>query len=691
VPLDDALRYAAERNGVQQDFWDIFGHRHFTEPETNRAILTALALDCTSEDSLRSSLAAREAAEQARSLPPVLVVSENEPLGLPGNLDLEIVTEQGERHSLRIENGVANPALKLPLGYHEARSAGCAMRLIVTPDCAHLPASGKHAGLGVTLYGLRSGRNWGCGDFRDLQDLVDWAAAILHVDFIALNPLHAIHNRRPYNTSPYLPNSIFYRNFLYLDVEGVQGYDRIRQQFEDEATRAATIELRASPVVEYEQVAALKRRALNVIFEAEPPGSDCGKWIAGEGDLLRLYAVYCALDEYLHAENPGLWVWPDWPEEYRDPDSAAVRLFAAEHEREILFHGWLQWNVDLQLARVQQRARDAGMSIGLYHDLALATDRCGSDLWAHRKFYVAGCRVGSPPDDFSPTGQDWSFPPPDSRQHRADGYRLYAESIRKSLRQGGALRIDHVMRLFRLYWIPSGHDAAHGAYVRDRGEDLVRILALESVRAGAVIVGEDLGTVEPEVRETLARFGILSYRLLYFERMNGGFKSPDQYPAQALAASTTHDLATIAGFWTGADIESRLGAGTIDRAGHDAQQTDRARDKQHLLDALFAAGLLPAAYEHNADRIPELTGELHYAIIGFLAKTPSVLWLINQEDMTRETAQQNLPGTTAEYPNWSRKMRWSIEDLKTLREARDCAAMVSYWIETTGRAAVAGR
>jgi 4-alpha-glucanotransferase len=326
------------------------------------------------------------------------------------------------------------------------------------------------------------------------------------------------------------------------------------------------------------------------------------------------------------------------------------------------------------------------MKIGLYHDLALATDRCGSDLWAHRKFYVAGCGVGSPPDDFSPTGQDWSFPPPNSRQHRADGYRLFAESIRKTMRHGGALRIDHVMRLFRLYWIPGGHDAAHGAYVRDHADDLVRILALESVRNQAVIVGEDLGTVEPEVRETLAHFGILSYRLLYFERMDGGFKPPDRYPQQALAASTTHDLPTIAGFWTGADIEARLQAGMIDRGAYDRQHAERGRDKQQMLDALFAAGLLPSSYESRADRIPELTGELHYAIIGFLAKTPAMLWLVNQEDMTKERDQQNLPGTTAQYPNWSRKMRWSIEDLRELREARDCAAMVGYWVETTGRA-----
>jgi 4-alpha-glucanotransferase len=686
VPLDDALLDAAERNGVQQDFFDIFGGRHYTAPETNRAILTALGFDCSTEESLRASLAARAETDNGHPLPPVLVVSESAPLRIPGNFDLEIVTEQGEHHSVRIENGVPQADLHLPLGYHEAKALGCTMRLIVTPDRAHSPEPGRHAGLGITLYGLRSERNWGIGDFRDLRDLIDWAVPTLQVDFIALNPLHAIHNRRPYNTSPYLPNSIFYRNFLYLDVEDVPGFDRIKPQFPDTDTCAELARLRASPTVEYERVAALKRHALDLIFAANPPSPECEAWIAGEGNLLRLYATYCALDEYLHARTPALWVWPDWPARYRDPDSNAVRKFAADHQREILFHGWLQWNVDRQLAQVQQHARQAGMRIGLYHDLALATDRCGSDLWAHRKFYVAGCRVGSPPDDFSPTGQDWSFPPPDSRQHREDGYRLFTESIRKSLRHGGALRIDHVMRLFRLYWIPEGHDAAHGAYVRDLTRDLVRILALESVRNQTIIVGEDLGTVETEVRESLAGFGILSYRLLWFERMGGRFKSPAEYPAQALASSTTHDLATIAGFWTSNDIEARFHAGTIDHAAFEAQKRDRARDKQSLLDALSDSGLLPLGYTRRADELPELTGELHYAIIGYLAKTPSVLWLVNQEDMTKEPDQQNLPGTTSEYPNWSRKMDWSLKDLTILPVARDCAIMVRHWIDATARA-----
>ena len=685
VALDDALRNAAERVGIQQDFWDIFGHQHFTEPKTNRAILSAMGFDCSSEQALWRSFEARENVLDGHGLPPVMVVSVNAPLRIHGSHDLEIVTEQGAHHRLRVENGEPQSDLKLPLGYHEATNGSMKMRLIVTPDRAFSPQPGKYAGLGVMLYGLRSDRNWGCGDFRDLCDLIDWAVPTLHVDFIALNPLHAIHNRRPYNTSPYLPNSVFYRNFIYLDIEGVPGFDRIRHKWAHGELCAELVKLRRSEFVEYDRVAAVKRQALDSIFDCNPPGPACLKWIEEEGDLLRLYATYCALDEFLHHQNPNLWVWPDWPEQYRDPNSAAVAEFASAHTREILFHGWLQWLIDCQIGKVQQHAHKAGMRIGLYHDLALATDRCGSDLWAYRNFYVSGCRVGSPPDDFSPTGQDWSFPPPNAVRHREDGYRLYRESIRKSMRHGGALRIDHVMRLFRLYWIPEGHDAAHGAYVRERALDWLRILALESVRNECVIVGEDLGTVEPEVRETLARFGILSYRLLYFERNGGNFKLPGEYPAQSLVATTTHDLATICGFWTGADIEARLEAGTIDKHAYESQLADRTRDKQSLLNALFAEKLLPQDYAHRAEDIPRITGELHNAIVGYVARTPSALWLVNQEDITRERFQQNLPGTTAEYPNWSRKMRWTIRDLTEIGEARDCAAMVANWVHKTGR------
>jgi 4-alpha-glucanotransferase len=656
VPLDEALRDAAERLGIQQQFWDNYGVAHVTSEATNRAIVRAIA-------------ASDGAAGDEDSF--ALVVSESIPFEVSD--DVEIVTEKGERIALR--RGA--PGSKLPLGYHQLRQGEKTRNLIVTPDRAWQP-SGRMAGFGVTLWGLRSERNWGCGDFRDLRDLIDWAVPALGAHFIALNPLHALHNRRPYNISPYLPNSIFYRNFLYLDVESIEGYRAVEDPAELER-------LRQAPTVEYEQVAALKRAALERIFKSHPPRRECLEWIQAEGELLRIFATYCALDEHLHNANPDLWIWPDWPEHYRDPASPAVDVFAREHAQEILFHGWLQWLIDGQISAVQRHALAAGMSVGLYHDLALATDRCGSDLWAWRPYFITGCRVGSPPDGFSPNGQDWSFPPPNSPRHRTDGYRMFAESIRKTMRHGGALRIDHVMRLFRLYWIPEGHTAKEGAYVRDRAEDLVRVLALESVRNRSLIVGEDLGTVEDEVRETLARFGILSYKLLFFERNGEKFRMPAEYPAAALTSTSTHDLATMAGYWVGADVEARFQAGAIDEEGRRSQHADRTHDKQKLLEALFEAGLMPQNYERNAARIPELTGELHYAISGFLASTPCWMWLINQEDLTKEVHQQNLPGTTAEYPNWGRKMRWTIAELSSVPEARDCASMLRVWVQKTQR------
>jgi 4-alpha-glucanotransferase len=369
-----------------------------------------------------------------------------------------------------------------------------------------------------------------------------------------------------------------------------------------------------------------------------------------------------------------------------------VAAFRKKHWRRVLFYQFLQWQIDIQLSRAQSRALDRHLSIGLYHDLALATDSSGSDLWAHRPFYAAGCRVGAPPDDFSPKGQDWGFPPPNVRHHREDGYRLFAESIRKNCRHGGALRIDHVMRLFRLFWIPDGSDATLGAYVRELSQDFVRILALESVRNQVVVVGEDLGTVEPEVRETLSKFGILSYRLFYFEkRPDGEFRRHEEYPRQALVSSTTHDLPTLAGFWAGADIAARRTAGTIGETESADQTAQRAREKQKMLDLLFEQGLLAAELPRAAEAYPDLTGPLHHAVVGFLALTPSQLLAINQEDLTKELHQQNLPGTTWQYPNWGRKMRFTVEELRSNPEARGYADMLRNWVIESGRGAVVGQ
>ena len=435
--------------------------------------------------------------------------------------------------------------------------------------------AGRAAGLAVSLYGIRSERNWGCGDTSDLKALIDWVVDQAGASFIALNPLHAIPNRQPFNTSPYLPNSIFYRNPIYLDLEQIDDSAlpaRAQAWLQSPECRIGIATLRSSELVEYERVYRLKLRFLKLLFRSflnewnqnTARAHELRHYIDREGDLLDRFAVHAALEHAIHRRCPDVWNWRSWPEPYQDPDSPAVREFARKHWRSVLFHKYLQWQLDLQFQAVQQHARERGLAIGIYHDLALATDRFGSDLWAHRDFFISGCRVGAPPDDFSPKGQDWAFPPPNSERHYQDGYRLFAESVRRNCRHGGALRIDHVMRFFRLYWIPDGMDATEGTYVRDRYEDLLGILALESVRQKVVLIGEDLGTVPDEVREALARFGILSYRLLYFEQdRDGSFRRPDEYPRDALVSATTHDLPTLAGFWIGRDIEARRDAGLL--------------------------------------------------------------------------------------------------------------------------------
>ncbi|MGH9627939.1 MAG: 4-alpha-glucanotransferase, partial [Bryobacteraceae bacterium] len=569
------------------------------------------------------------------------------------------------------------------------------------PDKAWSPESlygnGKAAGIAVSLYGLRSGRNWGCGDFTDLRDFIDWTAEHLQAGFVALNPLHAIPNRQPYNTSPYLPTSMFYRNPLYLDVTKVEDFPRSRwaqRLLERKRVQDAISELRSAKYVEYEKVYALKLPFLKLAFRAflqeqrrsSPHAQEFHRYIDTEGELLHRFAVYCALDEIIHKRHPDIWIWPDWPEQYRDPESEAVSSFAHEHSRLVLFYKYIQWQVDLQLAAAQQHAKNRGLSIGLYHDLALATDRCGSDLWAHRPFYVSGCRVGSPPDDFSPSGQDWGFPPPNSVKHRDDGYQLFSASIRKNARHGGALRIDHVMRFFRLFWIPDGRSAVEGTYVKDYPDDLLRILALESVRNRFIVIGEDLGTVEPAFREDLERFGILSYRLLYFEKNSSGdFKLPQEYPRKALVSVSTHDLPTLAGFWTGRDIEARRNAGLVDEASYHQQRASRIEEKQKLLNLFFYLNLLPDWFPRIAAEIAEFTGELHYAAVGFLASTPSELMVLNQEDLFKDTDQQNLPGSTEQYPNWRHKLRFTIEEMNALREVEDYARMFRHWLERAGR------
>lgn len=647
--------------GIEPDYTDTWGRKHVPSEETRALILAAL----------------RTEAAEAPALEPVYVVYEDSeaiPLRVPAeregaSIKLEIQWEEGTPDRPALEHHwYWLPALKrnddgqslIPLpaalrpGYHKLRIYWMAQpelevlgdaHFIVCPRRALVPET-RMAGVAISLYGLRSARDWGCGDLTDLHAAID-AFARAGAQFVALNPLHAIANRQPYNTSPYLPQSSLYRNFIYIDVENAPGY--VPQEW---AQREAA-ELREAEFVEYERVAKLKVTVLSEAFDRflEHGGSpEFDAFVQSRDHSLHQFAVYCALDEVMHQRDANVWLWTQWPEEYHDPESNAVQEFAHEYSARVLFFKFLQWLLDRQIAQAQTHARSRGMRIGLYHDLALAVDRFGADLWAHRKFFVSGCRVGAPPDDFAPNGQDWGFPPPNREAHRADGYRLFAQSIRNSARHGGALRIDHVMRFFRLYWMPDGKTPADGAYVRDYADNLLGVLTLESHRNGFFVVGEDLGTVSGEVRRRLAEAGILGYRLLWFERNNdGSYRFPHEYSEQAAVSTTTHDLPTLAGFFSGRDIEARHSAGLIDEAAYQKQWESRREETQRLDGALDRAGF-------------------HADAVGFVLATPCLLAVINQEDLTGETDQQNLPASTWQYPNWRRKMRVRVEELGAFEE-----------------------
>jgi 4-alpha-glucanotransferase len=678
------LARAAQAYGIELRYTDTWGREHEPSPEVLRALLASLGFSAGSAEEIAQGLAAREAARWRQPIDPTLVIREDLdhlcvhiPASRNGaSMKVEIEWENGElQHhwfwmaelptleTATVEGHewlakrVPLPALRL--GYHHVRmlwvhepqlETFAEARLTVCPRHAKVAAQ-RSAGLAVSLYGLRSNRNWGCGDFTDLEALID-AFAPAGAAFIALNPLHAIANRQPYNTSPYLPQCAFFRNFIYLDVE------RIGDAHVDDAMRREIEDLRASEFVEYERVAHIKLTALGRIFEQFLAGrgpahleqDQFQAYVASQGQLLRDYATFCALDEEMHRRDPNVWLWTDWPEEYRNPRSTATGEFAEKHGDRILFFKFLQWQIHSQAAAAHARALAAGMSIGLYHDLALATDQYGADLWALRPFFAAGSRVGAPPDELAPSGQDWGFPPPHREAHRQNGYQLFAQSIRNAAACGGALRIDHVMRFLRLYTIPEAFETSQGTYVQDYAQDLLGILALESVRGNFIVIGEDLGTVTGEARAALAEAGVLSYRVLWFERDGAGnFRPPDSYPERALVCSTTHDLPTLAGFAAARDLEARRTSGLADEAEYQRQKAHRDGEVRRLNEALRAAGF---------------AGDP----LGFLLSTPCVLAVINQEDLSGETEQQNLPGSTWQYPNWRRKMLVTVEDIALLAE-----------------------
>ncbi|MBI1375912.1 MAG: 4-alpha-glucanotransferase [Frankiales bacterium] len=674
--MSSDLAALAAAYGVATEFWDQAGAHQVVGEETVVAVLAALGVDATTPASIAAALAERRMRDWRRTLPPVFVARQGDPaqcwVHLPHGdaARLHVELEDGGTRSdvVQVDRwvepvevdgrlvGEATFALPtdLPTGWHRlhaelAADDGSTSRaetvLVVTPRGLELPeALRSHRGWGFAaqLYSVRSSRSWGLGDVADLADLCSWTGRELGADFLLVNPLHAASPVPPMAPSPYLPVTRRFANPVYLRVEDVPEYAYLPEPGRERvAELAATVRPAdtTADLLERDPVWAAKRAALELVrLVPRTPGRQAAydAFVRREGQGLADFALWCALGDE-HGEPAA------WPEELADAHGPAAEKARVELADRVEFHQWLQWVLDEQLAAAQETARESGMAIGVMHDLAVGVHPEGADAWALRDVLAADVAVGAPPDMYNQIGQDWSQPPwrPDALAEQA--FIPYRDMLRTVLRHAGGIRIDHVLGLFRLWWIPRGMRADKGTYVRYDHDALVGILALEAQRAGAVVIGEDLGTVEAWVQEFLRDRGILGTSILWFEAdHDGGPLPPERWRELTLASVTTHDLPPTAGFLDGEHVRLRHELGLL-ATTYDEELTDHKRDLARWMDALRGAGLL---------REGASTDDVVEALHRYLAMTPSRLLGVSLADAVGDRRAQNQPGTDQEYPNW---------------------------------------
>ncbi len=682
----------ARRCGIADSYVDARGRPRTTSRQTRVALLAAMGFDGRSEQSAGRAVEELWRRDWTRALPAVTVHRTAGPpavqLTVPAGtrvVDWSVALEDGGRKTGRIElrgleiigkariGRVAYVRVRLllegdfPHGYHSlsVKPGGARMALIVAPARCWLPpealSGARLWGVTTQLYLSRSKRNWGIGDFGDLRTLIGMLRP-LGADVIGLNPLHALFPDDPEHASPYSPASRLLLNVLNIDVAGIARELKstaARRLMATPAFRRGLARCRGAKHVRYAEVAALKLSVLRMLFAAVAAQRRSRAWRGYRrfereaGEAVRRACVFMALREYFSARDSALADWRLWPVEFRDPDSPAVETFAARHADLVGFQIWLQYVADSQLKAAAEAA--APMVVGLYRDLAVGADPAGAETWSNQRSVVAGAHVGAPPDIYNPPGQDWGLPPFDPMALREEAYRSFIDLVRANMRHAGGLRIDHVMGLMQLYWVPRGRSPRHGTYVQYPIDDLVGILALESHRQRCLVVGEDLGTVPAGFRERMAAANILSYRVLYFERDEHGFLPPERYPELALAVASSHDLPTLRAWWATSDLalkaELKLYPTAEDRR---TARRERSRDRSELQHALRREGLAREVLAE--DRLFE-------AAHAFLGRTPCMLATVQTDDITDEITPVNVPTTSDEHPNWRRRSSLTLEQL----------------------------
>ena len=595
--------------GIDLNYQDAFDRWHDASDTTVAALLQAMGVS-----------------EQERRLPPArddsLIVLRK---GVLRNLSrpASVVLENGETIAVR-----DRLPPDLPTGYHhlQSKDGDPPVRLIVSPGECFLPKALKTWGWAVQLYAARSRDSWGIGDFAALDRLAAWSAEQLGAGMLLLNPLSAVTPITPQQCSPYYPSSRRFFNPLAIHIEWVPG--ATGGLIPDLETIAhAGRALNSQRLIDRDQIFRLKMQALELLWNRFPADESFSNFCAQQGADLDHFAAFCVLAERFQSG------WHTWPEEYRHPLNPAVASFARQNSRRLAFHKWLQWLSDGQLARCSRR-------LSLMQDLPVGIDPDGADGWAWQDVLAPAVSVGAPPDEFNTSGQNWGLPPFIPHRLRAAGYQPFVQTLRAAFRHGGGLRIDHVMGLFRLFWIPQGMSAAEGTYVRYNADEMLAIVAIESQRARAYVVGEDLGTVEDDIRTKLAQHKILSYRLLWFEKT-----APAEYPAEALAAITTHDLPTVAGLWTGSDLR---------------KQQDLALNPNEESTAEIHARLARVTSAQPDTPLHDVIANAY----SVLAQAPSFILSAALEDAAAVEERPNMPATMSDkHPNWSIALPVPLEDL----------------------------
>nr|WP_187701107.1 MULTISPECIES: 4-alpha-glucanotransferase [unclassified Dietzia] len=706
----------AERCGVATSYTDARGVRQDITARTLRAVLAAMGVRAGDDDD-ESGTTAREALEEnrlrpwRRVLPPTIVARRgasarcavHAPRGATvtlsahledsaAPLDVELPdtpAESMEVDGVLVDRVELDLPASLPLGWHrlvavvsEPSAPGSRTvesTLLVAPQSIPVPADltrRRAAGLAAQIYQVRSEQSWGVGDLADLADLAGWAGRDLGADFVLVNPMHAGEPFPPVEPSPYLPTTRRFASPLYLRPEQIPEYtalpDEDRRRIDDLARSQHPHNSRDT--IDRDSSWSAKLDALRMVFSA-PLSDDRARefdaFVVEQEPGLHRFATWCALAAEAGPD------WSRWPEDLRDPDSDAVARYAHDHAEEVRFHQWLQWQVAQQRAGAQSAALSAGMRLGILHDLAVGVHPTGADAWALHRSLARGVTVGAPPDAYNQLGQDWSQPPLRPDALAEDGYRPFRDIVRAALRDSGGIRIDHILGLFRLWWIPSGLAPTEGTYVRYDHEAMIGVLALEASRAGAVVVGEDLGTVAPGVREELSERGVMGTSVMWFEQEDGRPTPPEDYRRLCMTSVTTHDLPPTAGYvdLVHVDVREELGQLTGDA---EQERLDAAAEIRSYTEAVRQRGLL------EGDSPEDLVVALH----AFLSAAPSLLYAVSVADLAGDRRPVNMPGTSEEYPNWRVPLTDSRGAVVSVEGLRDSGLAGRVWGAVAGQGGV---